>query len=194
MMIRVIQFRTTFRAGKEPFDEVLIAPAGAEFERTQTWHRVNSMRPPETDDPTVIASLYYKDLAAKWSVVGPAYEAWKNGQEIPEDGTPLAAWSGVTAEQADWLRKMGIRTVEDVRDMGDATAEKLQIPNARKLPALAKKFLEGEVLTQKDAKIAEMEERIAAMTEMLEEQMKAQADDKPRRGRPPKAKAEADAA
>jgi hypothetical protein len=28
--------------------------------------------------------------AARWSIVEPAYKAWKKGEEVPENGTPLA--------------------------------------------------------------------------------------------------------
>lgn len=186
-MLKVLDFKQDYRIGREPVDMVLVAPAGPDFEKTQTWHRVSKLKPRETDDPAILDSMTHKDMVAKWSVIGPRYEAWKRGHDIPETGTPLAAWAGVTAEQARHLREMGINTVEDVRDMGDAAAEKLRIPNARKLPQMAKRWLEGEAVAEKDAKIAEMEERLAVMAELLEERMKPE-EDKPRRGRPPKAK------
>lgn len=188
-MIRVLEFKTEYRsAGRDPVDWVLLAPVGADFEKTQTWHRVAKVRPPEDVDDTTRDSAHYQDMAAKWSIIGPAYAAWRDGEELPQDGTPLAAWSGVTTEQAKFLKAMGIRTVEDVRDMGDAAVEKLKFPNARKLPALAKMWLEGEAVAQKDAKIAEMEERMAAMQELLEEKMQAE---QPKRGpgRPKKTEA-----
>lgn len=187
-MIRVLDFKTEYRTGKEPIDWVLVAPLGAEFEKTQTWHRVSKIMPPDTDDESIKASATYQDMAKKWSIIGPAYEAWKNGQDLPDDGTPLSAWSGVTVDQARFMKSVGIRTVEEVRDMGEATIEKLRFPNARKLPELAKSWLEGERVAEKDAKILEMEAKIAAMTEMLEESMAA---DKPKRGRPAKKEAEA---
>src|SRR3954471_14959160 len=37
----------------------------------------------------------------------PRYEAWKKGQEVPLDGTALAAWSGVSVEEATVLRTAG---------------------------------------------------------------------------------------
>lgn len=189
-MIRVLEFRTTYRVGKEPYDEVLIAPVGADFEKTQTWHRVKNIRPPESVDSQTAESLSYKDMKAKWTIIGPAYEAWRNGQELPETGTPLEAWSGVTADQARFMRNMGVRTVEDVRDAGDATLEKLKFPNARQLPKLAKSWLEGAAVAEKDAQIAEMEERMKAMQELLEEKM---GEAKPKRG-PGRPKKETEAA
>lgn len=181
-MIRVLDFKTEYRTGKDPVDWVLVAPLGAEFEKTQTWQRVSKIKPPVTDDDNYKSSATYQDMERKWTIIGPAYEAWKSGMDIPEDGTPLSAWSGVTAEQAKFMRSVGIRTVEEVRDMGESTIEKLRFPNARKLPALAKSWLEGEQVAEKDAKILELEERMAVMAEMLEERQAA----KPKRGRPKK--------
>lgn len=184
-MIRVIDFRTEYRSGRDPVDWVLIAPPGPGFERTRTWHRVERIRPPEDWDESKRQSLTYRVMADKWSVIGPAYEAWKAGADIPETGTPLEAWSGVTADQTKFLKGLGIRTVEDVRDMTEATISQLRFPNARKLPALARDYLDGADLAQKDATIAEMRERMAAMEAMLEEAAK------PKRGRPPKGESEA---
>ena len=172
-MLRIVDFKTEYRAGKDPVDWVLLAPAGAAFEKQQSWHRVAKLRPPENVDDTEKGSQKYQDLEAKWSVIGPAYEAWRAGREVPENGTPLEAWSGVTPDQATFLRKMGIKTVEDVRDMGDRALQELRWPNSRRLPDLAKRWLEGEAVAEKDARIAEMQEQMDAMKELLEEQMKA---------------------
>lgn len=188
-MLRVVEFKTEYRVGKDPVDWVLVAPSGPAYEKTRTWHRVEKLRPPVDADATTKESLSYVNMAARWEVIGPAYEAWKAGQEVPVDGTPLEAWSGVTAEQARFLKAMSVRTVEEVRDMGDAAVSQLRFPNARQLPKLAKDYLEGADSAAKDAKIAEMAERMAAMEAMLE----ARAEDKPKRGpgRPRKTESEA---
>ena len=190
-MIRVMEFKTEYRAAKDPIEWVLIAPLGAEFEKTQTWHRVAKIKPDDDIEPDKAGSATYQDMIAKWAIIGPAYAAWKNGQELPDDGTPLSAWSGVTAEQAKFMRSVGVRTVEEVRDMGEATVEKLRFPNARKLPSLAASWLDGEQVAEKDEKILALEDKVAAMTEMLEESMKNAKADKPKRGRPPKQEVEA---
>ena len=187
-MIRVIEFKTEYRTNKDPIDLVLIAPSGPGFERTRTWHRVKDLRPPEDWDDSKQQSLTYRVMIERWGVIGPAYEAWKQGSEMPETGTPLEAWSGVTAEQAKFLKAMGVRTVEDVRDMNDAALGQLRFPHARKLPGLAADYLAGADIVAKDAEIAEMRERMAAMEAMLEETTK------PKRGRPAKVKDEGEAA
>lgn len=185
-MFRVVKFWTEYRPSKDPIDWVEIAPEGPGYEKTRTSHRVERLRPYAASE-TEKSGLSYKAMEARWSIIGPAYEAWKAGNEIPDHGTPLAAWSGVSVEQAQALKAMGIVTVEAVRDAGDATLAKLHMPNARQLPKLAADFLSGADAAAKDAKIAEMEDRLAAMTELLEEQVK------PKRGpgRPKKEDAEA---
>ena len=181
-MLRVVDFKTEYQPNREPVDMVLLAPSGPAFERQQSWHRVSKLRPPENVDEAERQSQKYQHMAARWSVIEPAYDAWKAGNEMPENGTPLAAWSGVTPDQAAFLRKMGIRTVEDVRDMGEQAITALNWPNSRKLPALAKAYLEGEAVAEKDSRISDLEEQIAVMREMLEEKKRGP-------GRPRKAEA-----
>ena len=181
-MISVLQFRTVYKNKDHSHDEVLVAPKGEAHQKTQTWHRISRIRPPEHPDEAMAASLSYKDMVAKWDVIGPKYEAWKKGMELPETGTPLAAWPGVSPPVSKALLDMGIRTVEDVSEMGDGATAMLRVPNARSLPGLAKKWLEGTSLSEEQAKNADLMARIAAMEEMLA----AQVAEKPKRGRPRK--------
>lgn len=55
-----------------------------------------------------------------WEVVRPHYEAWKSGQDVPENGTPLAAWAGIRPEQIAVLRQFDIKTVEDLAALTDS--------------------------------------------------------------------------
>lgn len=184
-MIRVMEFKTEYRAGKDPVDWVLVAPKGAEFDKTQTWHRVSRIKPDPDANKNVKESASYIDMQAKWSIIGPAYEAWSEGSGIPETGTPLSAWSGLSVEQAKYMVSIGVRTVEDVRDMGESTIEKIRFPNARRLPELAKSWLEGEQVAEKDAKILDMQAKMEAMEEMLAERLNAEPEKK-KPGRPKK--------
>lgn len=143
---------------------------------TQTTERVRLLFP----DPTRMGEdqdgekLRY--MTAVWSQIEPAFEAFQKGQEIPLNGTPLAAWSGVSPEQAEILRQSAIRTVEEVSRLTDGQIERVRLPNVRDLRAQAILFLENsdaakaaEREAQKDAQIAEMAERMAAMEALLEE-------------------------
>lgn len=178
----VVEFKTDYLAGKA-VDMVLLAPVGESFERTKTWHRIKDLTPPENPND----SLTHKAMIARWSVIGPKYEAWKSGLEIPEDGTPLEAWSGVSPQQVKHLRGVGIKTVEALADMSKDFIGKMPWPDAKKLPELAAKFLDSKSAVEKDRELAEMRERVAAMEEMLAEATK------PARG-PGRPKKEAEAA
>lgn len=163
----VLGFKTEY-AGENAVDWVEIAPSGEAFERTHTWHRVKDITPPEKPN---MENLSHVDMVERWKVIGPKYDAYKAGLELPEDGTPLAAWSGVTPEQAKVLRGMGINTVEGVRDMSESATAKLPFPQARKLPGLAREFLDGRGKAEAQAEIEAMREKMAAMEEMLAEAM-----------------------
>ena len=172
-------FHRTDRA----IDYVEIAPKGEAFERTKSVLRIKDIRPPEFPD---MESNSHIAMVARWAVIGPAYEAWKAGNAVPEDGTPLAAWSGVTPDQAAFLGRMGIRTIEAVRDMPESAAVTMPWPNARKLSGLAGDFLSGRETADKDRVIAEMAERMAAMEEMLLTKATNEATEKRGPGRPRK--------
>lgn len=185
-MISILDFKTDYSTGKA-VDMVLLAPKGEGHMKTQTWHQVSKLQPPETNDASVKESASYLDMAAKWSVIGPAYTAWKEGNELPENGTPLAVWPGVNQDMARALVSMGFKTVEDVKDMGDGAVSRLPFPNARKLPELAAKFLEGKDKAASDKENAELRERLAAMEELLNERLSSdKTEDRPKRGRPRK--------
>lgn len=132
-----------------------------------------------------------------WNAVRPAYEAYKSGQEVPDNGTPLGAWSGITPEQANVLRASGFRTVEDIAQATDSTIGRIQLPGARGLVEQAKAFIAASDKSKVAAELAAKDEKIRQM-EDVQNEMKAMIEqlmaDKPRRGRPPKAETEVDAA
>lgn len=181
MSFVIIGFETRYPVGRDPEDWVTVAPRGEGFDRVRNNLRVKDIRPdgklPRSPDSA-------EAMQARWAVIGPAYEAWKAGEDMPEEGTPLGAWSAVTPEQAKFLKKMGIATVEAAAEMTEGTVQKLPFPSARRLPEMARAFL----ASQKDADLArenaDMKERMAALEELLEEATAAQP--KPR-GRPRKA-------
>jgi hypothetical protein len=164
----IVGFAQKYDTGK-PVDYVTLAPGGEAFERTQTPIRVKELMPPENPPMSVQESDSYKAQKARWDVIGPAYDAWKNGAELPERGTPLAIWPGVTADQAALIRKMGLLSVEDVAATQPEVLAKLPWPNSRDLPKLAASFLAGKDKSDLAAKLAAAEERMAAMEQMLAE-------------------------
>ena len=163
----VTKFKTEYPAGRE-VEWVEIAPLGESFDKCRTWHRVKDVRPPEGAD---MNSGSMQAMAARWEVIEPRYTAWKTGMAVPEGGTPLAAWSGVTPEQVAVLATMGIRTVEDVAAMTEGAVQRLPWPGARRTPELARGFLESRTGSAQAEEMAAMREKIAVMEEMLAERM-----------------------
>ena len=130
-------------------------------------------------------------MRQRWNMIEPAYKAWKEGNELPLSGTPLAVWPGVSQQQATALKNVGIRTVEELRDMPDSQSGKVPLPNVRDMKKQAKAFLEAtdknaastqmvELKSQNDA----LSDRLEAAMEMIEELSKASVKSKP--GRKPK--------
>lgn len=115
-------------------------------------------------------------MTHRWAQIEPAYEAFKDGRDIPLNGTPLSVWSGISLEQAEVLRQHSLRTVEEVRDLTESQLEKVRLPNMRDLRMQAKLFLENTNAAEaaareaeKDKLIEAMSERMAAMEALLEE-------------------------
>jgi hypothetical protein len=104
-----------------------------------------------------------------WPSIERSYEAWLKGQEEPVSGTALSAWPGVHTAQADRLKLMHIRTVEDVAAMTDADLDKIGM-GARALRDKARAFIQAK---QGEAQIAaalsERDATIAAQSAELEE-------------------------
>lgn len=180
------QFETRYPAHRpEGEDWVLLAPVGKGADKVGTWHRVRKLKPLDGLDPVDREADHHQAMLARWSIVGPAYEAWKQGQALPVDGTPIAAWALLTPSQVDALKRVNVMTVEAIAEVSDSVLSQLRWPGARELPKLAKQFLEGASAAEKDRQILEMQERMAAMEEMLTGKMESPAPKK-RRGRPPK--------
>jgi len=193
--IRVLGFKEEYIADKEnPGKQKLrewveYAPVSA-IMTTRIWEMVNKLRPPaniNNDDEGKKMDF----MRHRWSMVEPAYEAWKAGRDAPIDGTPLGAWHGVTPDQVVAIQRLGIRTVEEVAAMTDSVVTKLPIPNPRELVRQAKAFLDAtdrgtaaKKVAEQDAKIEALQEQLAAAMELLEEQS---GKEPAKRGRPAKA-------
>lgn len=133
-------------------------------------------------------------VAAKvlWDFIRPRYEAWKNNQELPATGTPLAAWNHLTQQQAEILRVNGVRSVEDVASLTDTHVTRIPIPNLRSIIDAAKRFLDTSDVNKfaaemkaKDDTIAALSARVEQLAEMVANGSEPDAAPK-RRGRPPK--------
>lgn len=129
----------------------------------------------------------------RWNAIRPAYEAWKKGQEVPVDGTPLAVWAGVNPELADLFRMKGVRTVEQVAGLTDTHRQSMGIPGLHDIIENAKRWLMAKdknvvtsALEKKDAEIAELKAQMAELIEMVKEKKEPEAEQKRGPGRPRK--------
>jgi len=134
----------------------------------------------------------------RWAAIEPAYHAWKSGQEVPLNGTPLAAWSGVTPEQADVLKRSQIRTLEELSDASELVITQVPLPGMRALRDMARLFLAStektavvDDLRRKDEQIAVLNEQMEELRQIILAQAEKEQEQRPRRGRPPKADVDA---
>jgi hypothetical protein len=129
---------------------------------------------------------------ARWNAIKPSYDAWKAGQEVPLDGTPLAAWPGLSPEQAELFKMKGVRTVEQIAGLTDTHKHSMGIPGLHDIIENAKRYLLAKdktsitsALEKKDAEIAALKAQQEEMAVMIKELMEAK-QEKRGPGRPPK--------
>ena len=187
--VRVVRIWTDYlqRGGKTvAIDKVEFCAVGNAQKSTTIvpMSHLARCRPPTGPDD--IAALMANDI---YNQIKPFYDAFKKGSEIPESGTPLGAWPGISPEQATVLRTNGFRTVEEIADASDGVMMRIQLPNPRGLIEQAQRFLAAHDkariasdLESKDAEIARLREEQEDMKRILLEMQEAQ--DKPKRGRP----------
>jgi hypothetical protein len=195
MSIRVIKFWTNYTPGPDGLpkgvDMVMYAPIGHADKTTlvEAVSRLGKLHPIEmaADNPAVAMA---HDI---WNIIKPSYDAWKHGQKLPEVGTPLAAWPGVSSDQADALKIMGVRSVEEFANASDGVINSVPFPGARELKIAAGQFLKSadrqaitNDLKQKDGEIATLKEQLEEMRQMFLESQGIKADEPKRRGRPAK--------
>lgn len=97
------------------------------------------------------------------SIISRAYKAWKEGNAVPVDGTPLAAWNGVSPEAAEVLKLSNIRTVEEIAALTDAHMERIRLPHLRELIRQAKAFIDSADQVRFAASLTERERENAAL-------------------------------
>jgi len=196
MALNVIRFWTEYRpdgvdAEGNPklrsIDMVAYAPLGKSNMQTcvEAVSRLSKVQPidPGTDNPSVLMAN------ARWKIIKQHYDAWKQGNEVPVDGTPLGAWPALTGEQVQALKTMGLRTVEDIRDASEGIVLRFPFPNAREIQRQAGMFLTAfdkdkvsrdlkamqDQMAEKDAQLEEMRQIVL---EMQRNQPKSKPKDK----------------
>lgn len=109
------------------------------------------------------------------------WEAFERGSRVAESGTPIESWPARTRGEIRTLKGLNFYTVEDVASASDAAIQRYGM-GGQKLRTDAQKFLSlaqasadvaqldelKEANLQKDAELAAMRERMAAMEAMVE--------------------------
>lgn len=105
-----------------------------------------------------------------WDALRPAYEAWRKGQEVPENGVPLEAWPALNKAQIKALRAAQYRTVEDVAAVTDSQLGTIRLPDPRQVRDSARLFLRAkEDATVIARTVGERDREIEAMRAQLSE-------------------------
>ena len=140
-------------------------------DRSKTVDRVSRLRgvQPSGDMQNPAIRL----AAMRWASIEPAYEAWKAGQEMPTTGTTLAVLNTLPAEQADFLRSKGVKTVEDLAELTDTHIERMKIQGLRAYIAQARRYLEASDTRKFSATLEEKEKAIANQQVQITEQQEA---------------------
>lgn len=167
--ILIHRFFTNYVTGKDGTqiarDMVEYGPIG-QAGRTHVVARIDEISkvsPNPGANPALQAAKF------RWEFIKPKYEAWKNNQELPAEGTPLAAWNFLTQQQAEILRVNGVRSVEDVSVLSDAHFNRIPIPNLRSIAEAAKKFLDASDVNKFAAQMKEKDETINALTARIDQ-------------------------
>lgn len=131
-------FRFEMRPG---VDEAASKEVGKQVYKDEPWVIMRPKGDPN-NSTEFRADRLQRSRPELYQAIQPYYEAWKNGQEEPLDGTPLKGWSGVTEAQRLTLANFNLKTVEDVANATDSMREK--IPQFTKLQQVAKNYLQGD--------------------------------------------------
>jgi hypothetical protein len=100
------------------------------------------------------------------------YEAWKEGLEIPTEGTPIRGWTVALPAQQENLILLGFRTVEELAAADEVAIQRIGLGGAR-LRDLARNWL----VAAADTGIAAAKmEALQVQNAALQEQLRAQAE------------------
>lgn len=102
-----------------------------------------------------------------WSVIQPYYEAWRKGSQAPESGTPLGSWPGLTREQAEVFRTVGLRSVEEIAAMPEKVMNMVRLPEVQRFKNEAKIFLEAKNVRGSELKMQAMQAQIEELKAMV---------------------------
>lgn len=107
----------------------------------------------------------------KWKA---AHAKWKQGQDLPPDGTPIKGWGVISPAQQDTLIRANVLTVED---LAQATSEAIAhvgmgaVQLKRKAEAWLKQMGDKGPLTMEVAKVKQENDLLKKNLETMQEKM-----------------------
>ena len=167
---KVLEFETKFhlneKTGKRDraVDWVLVSNING---AAQTWHRVKDLDPSEAkfgEGQSGWKSDMEQAFLGRWSVIEPKYEHWKKGAELPEEGSALASWPFLSADEVRAFIAAGIKTIEEVAAMNDAAMGRVAVPAIRNKRKAAQQFIENADKVTMQAQIAHLQKQLAELS------------------------------
>lgn len=102
------------------------------------------------------------------------FEAWKNGEELPPEGTPIKSWPALSPSAVKQIIAAGFRTVEQLASANDVECSSIGL-QAIEFRNRARQYVEAATGPGKVAeKQRELEARIAAQDLLIAELQAAQ--------------------
>lgn len=107
--------------------------------------------------------------AADMQRFAAAWDAYRKGHETVEEGMPLGEWAQMTLSEAEALKSIGVRTVEDLAAANN-DVKKAYGRGIMTLINRARTFLDAERAPEKmAARLRELEDKVALLTAELKE-------------------------
>lgn len=104
------------------------------------------------------------------------YKRWKNGQEMPINGTPIKGWGVISPSQQEMLIQINCRTVEDLADVNDEGMRRIGIGSAdlkQKAKAWLASMKDHGVVTRQVTELEKENAILKASLEALQNQVDA---------------------
>lgn len=122
---------------------------------------------------------------APWAI--HAYERWKAGREIPENGWALRHWNALSPAQLKTCLAANVRTVEDLAALNDEGVKRLGIGGLH-MVRLAREALKQKEGQKDTHKIVALEQDVERLTRQVQELVAVNQDLKRRLERAPAAR------
>jgi len=149
-------------------DFVLVTPAYSKDcyeQKVELWF--------ESVDRNVKNGRMPREWADHWR---KAYQAWKQGQEIPVNGTPIKGWSVLSPSQEKMLLSLNVRTIEDLAAANDEGLRRMGMGGVdlrNKAIAWLKSSQDHGMVTQENAALLNENRQLKGTIESLEGKIKS---------------------